>query len=296
MGRLSEFLNMNMALDTFTPKLLRHGIFNDVDFDPAHNLAVMEGEKIVGFMAGTLRTHFGENTRQGLIKLFAVREDYRRRGIAGSLLARLENMFREAGATEITIGYDGAIYFLGGCDPRYTEAYLFLRKKGFEQYGEALFLSADLRKPLPDISEIEKNLSAKGIQIVRARMEEKQEVSEWISEEFGEGWARETELAFRENDVTVWLAKKDGEVCGFAVGEAAFWGNFGPVGVQESLRGNRIGAVLLVRTLEDMGRHGDTVAWICTGRDRIAWYHRSCNARIDRIFWRMKKQLAAPAK
>ncbi|MEW6356607.1 MAG: GNAT family N-acetyltransferase [Planctomycetota bacterium] len=287
---LSAICMLSLPYDRLAPEDLRHGIFNDPGCEERWNLAAKESGRVVGFVVGALRQSDKEG-KLGLVKIFAVHPEAQRAGAATALFDRLEGALKGAGATEVIVGARGPLYFFGGLDPRYTEAYLFLTKRGYAKTADTFYLSVDLHQPLPDYTQLIAQRAAEGITFHRPAMAEKREVQEWILRAFGEGWRYETGLAFREEKVTVWIARAGGKVCGFAASNATGRDYFGPTGVADDQRGKGLGRVLLVKCLEDMQADGRPIAWIPTGLGRISYYYNGARARVGRVFWRMGKAL-----
>ena len=108
---------------------------------------------------------------------------------------------------------------------------------------------------------------------------------------FSKAWWFETSLAFRASEPTVHVAERAGEVVGFADYDATNFGLFGPTGVHESLRGRKVGAVLLRRCLQDMRALGYPYALIPTNLERLNFYYRECGSVVGRLFLRFQKRL-----
>ena len=68
-------------------------------------------------------------------------------------------------------------------------------------------------------------------------------------------------------------------MCGFGVYECTRRGYFGPTGVQEDLRGNGVGALLLLRCLEAMRDMGYAYA-IIGGVGPTKFYEKVCDAFV----------------
>ena len=109
---------------------------------------------------------------------------------------------------------------------------------------------------LPDAGETLEKLSRKGIEIKRAIAPEKHHVLNWVGEKFSKGWASECDAAFSNIPCSCFVAVKDSRIAGFACYDATARGFFGPIGVEETLRGTGLGKGLLTRTLEAMREAG----------------------------------------
>ena len=120
---------------------------------------------------------------------------------------------------------------------------------------------------LPDPTPLMAELKAKGIEIRRAGLAEKQVVVDWVRSHFWEVWAAECEASIEQRPVTCFVAvqkQKDlepsddpyqqppEELLGFACYDVAARGFFGPTGVHPECRGQGIGKALLLATLHAM--------------------------------------------
>ena len=280
-----------LSQDAFAPEDLEHTIFNDPFPDPAWTLVARASGEMVGVLNGALRQRKGQ-AKTGLVKLFAVLPAARRQGVATALFDRFEQMCRDAGAEAVRVGSQGPLYFFGGVDPRYTEAVIFLMNRGYEKSGDGFYLGVDLGQPLPRYDALIDKLAAQGIVFERPRLDQREEVREWVRATFGDGWAHETDLGFEHDPVSVWIARAKGAVCGFAASNATGREYFGPTGVGPDFRLKGIGRVLVVKCMEDMQGDGRRVGWIPTGLARVRYYHNAAGARVMRTFWAFGKTLA----
>lgn len=132
---------------------------------------------------------------------------------------------------------------------------------------------------LPDSAPFYQRVEEAGIRIVRALSPNQHVILDFIREEFGEGWASETQGAFANNPITCYIAIKDHKVIGFADFDATARGYFGPTGVKESERNQGIGAALLLKCLEAMREDGYGYA-IIGSAGPIHFYEQCCGARV----------------
>lgn len=109
---------------------------------------------------------------------------------------------------------------------------------------------------LPHWDNLRDRLSAQSVIIRRAIAPELHLVVKWVRENFGEGWASETTVAFSNHPVSCYIATQDGKTLGFACYDAACRNFFGPTGVAETERGRGVGKALLLATLEAMAADG----------------------------------------
>lgn len=109
---------------------------------------------------------------------------------------------------------------------------------------------------LPDSQRLREQLAKGGISLRRGLVPEKHKVIAWVRDNFSEGWASETEVAFTRQPVSCFIAVKDGKLAGFACHDVACRNFFGPTGVLPKSRKGGIGTALLLACLEDMKQQG----------------------------------------
>lgn len=132
---------------------------------------------------------------------------------------------------------------------------------------------------LPDSSELLTRLEAQGFLIRHPLPPEKHVIMAWVEKNFGKGWASECERTFSSLPVSSFIAIKDFEIIGFACYNATCKDFFGPTGVIEKMRGNGIGAALLLKSLEAMREQGYAYA-IIGGAGPTEFYTKIANAAI----------------
>jgi len=85
---------------------------------------------------------------------------------------------------------------------------------------------------------------------------EKHIIVNWVSDQFGAGWASETDVAISNRPRTCFIAVKEAVIIGFACYDATGLGFFGPIGVEQSYRGRGSGTALMTACLLDMKLRG----------------------------------------
>ncbi len=285
MGMALDILNESLEFDRFTYSLLYEKTYGDADFEPELALiGTMDGIPIAFWMAVVRRS-------TGFHKLFAVRPQFRRMGIGTALLTEIEDRLRRRGVEEVRVCEGAPNYFMPGLDPRYTAALLFFQRNGYEKFDKTYNMIADLCDIEPDEKTEDQLLKKYSIMVRRASRHDREAVMEFITREF-HGWEGEVSTALENDPPTIFIAELNGRVVGFSAHESNNLGTgwFGPMGTLKSMRGKGIGRVLLLRSLEDLKRLGfkqAIIPWV----GPIGFYHKNCGARIDRVFWRMRKIL-----
>jgi predicted N-acetyltransferase YhbS len=77
-------------------------------------------------------------------------------------------------------------------------------------------------------------------------------ILKWVSDQFGSGWAAETDAALSNRPRSCFVAVKDSMIIGFACYDATALGFFGPIGVAASHRRKGTGTALMTACLLDM--------------------------------------------
>lgn len=287
--QMSDFLNRNWEYDTINPTLLEEKLSGDPTADPSLCFTAYNKEEIVGFLFCVQRNIRG--VHYGYVKLFAVDKAWRRQKVGTSLYEQAEAILQKKGSTHLR-WYDVPLnYFMPGLDPRYTEAFCFAQKQGFQQFGESVNMLVDLRSRNWNTLLEEEALLEKGVEIRRAGPKDKADLIELLSKEWIL-WNNEVNMALRDDPPSVHVAFLHKKMVAFSVhnGNNKGTGWFGPMGTAPETRGLGLGGVLLKRCLEDMRLQGHThaiIPWVAP----IAFYAHYAGAKINRVFWRMEKQL-----
>jgi len=92
-------------------------------------------------------------------------------------------------------------------------------------------------------------------------------------------WADEVTVGFSRQPVSVFLAIQAGDIVGFCAYECTRRNYLGPMGVDESLRGEGIGRLLLLASLWSMREMGYSYA-IIGGVGPVEFYQKSCGATV----------------
>lgn len=286
---VARFLDQNKEFDTISPALLEEKLFDDPHADPELCFTAFYQGQVVGFIFAVRRSEKG--TKPGYIKLFAVEKTLRRQKIGSRLYDLAEKNLVQKGATMIR-WYDVPMnYLMPGLDPNYTEAWCFALSKGFKKTGEAINMIVNLSGMNWTTEQEEQKLKQKGLTIRRATIDDMPDLLELLSTEW-QLWNNEVEMAMKDTPPSVHIAFKDDTLKAFSVhnGNNKGTGWFGPMGTHPNLRGLGAGSILLKRCLHDMYLQGFKTAvipWV----GPVAFYAHYTKARINRVFWRIEKEI-----
>ena len=125
---------------------------------------------------------------------------------------------------------------------------------------------------LPEIPSVE------GVKIKAALACNKAQIMEFIRERWGDGWCGEAEKALLQQTPKLFIATEKGNIIGFACFDSTARDYFGPIGVDESCRGRKIGEALLLRTLHAMRDYGYGYAIIGDVGDAHGFYEKIAGA------------------
>ena len=132
---------------------------------------------------------------------------------------------------------------------------------------------------LPDASRHIKRASAGGLGVRRAEPWDRERMRGFTTSCFGDLWAIEADRAFNHSPITAYVAAQEGGIVAFAVYECTRRGFFGPAGVRDDLRGQGLGAALLLRCLESMREMGYAYA-VIGGVGPAEFYEKVCGAFV----------------
>jgi GNAT superfamily N-acetyltransferase len=234
------------------------------------------------------------------IRILAVKDSARGRGIGTVLLAAAESVISAAGiAYARTLDQPGN-YLAPGIDAEDEDTIEWLTRRGYERCGENTNLEIDVadnpRVSTARAQELADRARARGYVIRRAAREDMLLLRHEITRAFSPAWAFEVEraLGFDPPGVHLALCKSDGALAAFAVhdGNNQGLGWFGPGGTFAEHRKRGLGAALLLQCLVDVAAAGlpiCTVAWI----GPRGFYERAAGVAAERHFVVMRKDLGA---
>jgi len=293
-NQVKRLANLSLHEDTISDGSLRRITFEDPNYNSKYSLVALENGEVVGFVLGVRRlkepVEVVEAQKElAWVKLFAVREDCRRKGIANALFNDLENRLKEDGVKRIRISDYPFWYLFSGVDLKYEDAIDFLSGRGFRKAGETVDYEIDLLK-----FHVPKRISrikTSPLVIRKARQEDRETVFKWIKTEFSVFWAYEADASFKHASPKLWLAEEDGKIIGFSVYSTIEPHWFGPIGVLTEARSKGIGSILLFNCLRSMREEGQRHA-VIPWTSHLFFYTQVPGITRVRHYWIMEKTLA----
>ena len=254
--------------------------------------ALAPGGRMVGVVLGSMSSR---DPSTGHVDLLAVDPEQRRRGIGRALTARIEGALAGLGAAAVELAGNAPYYAWPGIDVRYTPAVCAAMAFGYEFQQAAWNMTADLSRPdaagLRSTAPAERRLADLGIAVRRAMPDDLPALVDFARTTFSAGWAGEIIHSVGRDHAGCHVAvAADGEVLGFAAYGSSRPSWFGPMGTAPAAQGTGIGSVLLRRCLADQKAAGQDrvqIGWV----GPVPFYSATVGARIERVFFRYRKQL-----
>nr|WP_225876141.1 GNAT family N-acetyltransferase [Infirmifilum lucidum] len=109
-------MNLSLSEDAIPDKTLRRITFDDPNYDGKYALVAVEDGKPIGFVLGVRRRREPKelvDVQRNLawVKVFAVKEEYRGKGVATALFDELEERLREDESERVRVSdYSCGIY------------------------------------------------------------------------------------------------------------------------------------------------------------------------------------------
>jgi GNAT superfamily N-acetyltransferase len=206
------------------------------------------------------------------VKFLAVHPRSQLRGLGTQMLGHLESFCRDNGALTVDIGDSAPFYVSPGVDVRITDAICFLQERGYRRIGDAVNQSVRLSY-LPE-PILETHL---------ATPDDYQRISPWLTEHHP-NWIAEVTRAIELETCVV-----HGDL-GFACYDVNRDGWFGPMATRPDVGTKGVGTATLLGALHRMraaGYEQADIAW----SGPLLFYLKTVGARINRVFWRFRKDL-----
>ena len=275
-----ECLDLDQDESTELPRLLWH---EDEGTTRVRLLAVT-GSEPVGVAIGSIQ---GE---EAFLDLIAVVPGARNGGVARRLLTEWERRATATGAIRLRAGENMKTYAWPGVDVRYTAGLCLLRRFGYERTNVVYNMDLPLEGFRGPSEERVERLAAAGIEVRRARHEDRDALAQHVRRLWTDIWLRETLIAVEKETPPLFLALRDGQIVGFA-GHGIYRPSFyGPIATDPAEQRHGVGAVLSALTLADMASRDVQTAQIgWVAETAIPFYSRSSGARLGRCFWMLAK-------
>lgn len=130
---------------------------------------------------------------------------------------------------------------------------------------------------LPDAAPMRAALAEQGVRIRPCRPYEAHALYEWVGRVFSSRWVSECTVAMAHTPCGCIIATYGHTIVGFACFDATARGFIGPMGVDPTARGRKIGAAVLITALEHMRALGYAYA-VIGGVGPAAFYEKSVGA------------------
>lgn len=298
LSALVRLWNRTMSDDPINDQRLQLNFIFDSHFDPNGLLVATADDDLVGFVLGlTPRADMPSDNAigTGVIVAIGIDASHRRQGVGTELLEQLEAHWRDSEVSTVQVGPWVPIYLTPGIDDSaYPGAIEFFTARGYEVGGRPVSMRALLTGyvPAPDVENINDALTVKGVDIRPALGDDaisllafaEQHFLHWLSYVRGNLRA----LVVADDASTLHIAVDGDDVIGFALTNGE---RFGPFGVNESYRGQGVGAVLLSRALCAMRAANIHTAYFLWTSDQTARLYGRHGFEIVRRFTMVSKNL-----
>lgn len=286
-----NLLNLSLSEDFVTDRSLKRITFDDPNYNKHYALVALEGGSVVGFLLGVKREKKPEElveAQKGLawIKVFAVKEEFRGKGIATKLFDELENRLKDSGTKKVRIADFPGWTLFSGVDLQYQVALTFLINRGFKKVGEAVDYEIDLLNFYIPKRVLKMDVSPAIVR--KAKESDKDKVLSWVRSEFSVFWEYEAGVGFMYDKPKLWIAEEGNDVIGFSVYSALEPHWFGPIGVSAKTRLKGVGSLLLFNCLKSMREEGQRIA-VIPWTSHLFFYTQVPGINKIRHYWILEK-------
>jgi mycothiol synthase len=264
-------------LEPVRPVELADLLYSRPPDDPRLRLVAEADGVIAGFAFGSV------HGAVGYVDTIAVAPAMQRRSVGTTLLDALESELLRRGSTTLQMGGNTWFYAWPGVDVRYTAALALAARAGYTERQVAQNMDVPLAAWVPGTAERSLRRHHNAAELRRADAADWPDLETFVRRQFGEVWRHEVDLALRRDRPTVFVARRDGRIVGFACHGVYRVDWFGPIGTDPHERGRGTGEALLRRCLDDLASAGLVAAeigWI----GPMGFYSRTVGATLGRRF------------
>ncbi len=301
MNEIISGWDTSLFYDTITHERFTQEVLLDENFDPGLALVAVSGGHVVGFSLGIKRKYpyltRGLEEGRGWISSFFIIPEYRRKGIGQKLLQKEEVLLKARGVKEITLCAYSPNYFTPGVDFKYPGGIPFFDVNGYVRGTDAVSMQRDLfTYTIPENTKKHLyELANKGTTFHMFTKQYMEKLLAFVDKEFGAGWVRNILIALRKGEAedTILIATdKQDNIIGYCMRKID--GNdarFGPIGVDESLRSEGIGGVLIDIQMEEMKKRSIYYMYfLWTHGDAMRFYERH-GLKVYRTYQLYRKKI-----
>lgn len=204
------------------------------------------------------------------LRVLGVHPAARKRGVGSALLASAEAVAGADGQTRLRTWDQPGNYLAPGLPGQAQETCAWFGRRGFIVAGEnenlLVALRGNPRLTPTAVAHAFDRVRDAGYRVERATAVDAETLLPWIAKAWHPAWAHECGLALAGTPATMFVARKAGAPCAFAVHDAnnRGLGWFGPAGTLPEHQSQGLGAALLLACLLDLPPALDTgtIAWI----------------------------------
>ncbi|MCI1881907.1 MAG: GNAT family N-acetyltransferase [Sporolactobacillus sp.] len=296
--------NKCLQTDPVTITRFRNLILLDANFDPQGLQLAFDNDDLVGALFGLIRLlpMYGTNLElgNGWITFFFVSGKYRQQNIGKQLLNNCLLFFKQNACHHIYFSSYAPNYIVPGIDrDHYAEGYRFLDKHDFEIVYPCVAMDLQLINfSIPEeLQKMIANKMAEGYYFRQCHAGDLYPLIQFATRDFNPDWGR----AIREGILqglpmeNIWVSYYQDKLVGFCLhgGYEGVLERFGPFGVDQAYRGEKIGKILLnlcLYSMKGQGLHGAWFLW--TGEKSAAGYlYKKTGFRVTRSFLVMKREI-----
>ncbi|MBI3006303.1 MAG: GNAT family N-acetyltransferase [Ignavibacteriales bacterium] len=292
-----ELWNRCLPRDEISLNSFHRKIILDSNFDEEGCFVAVAKKEVVGFLLSIRRRYpyfeLGLEPGKGWITVFFVHPEWRRRGIATSLLNSAEQFLTGVGVREIYVSDYTPNYFIPGVDlDAYSEAHQFLKSRQYQKVQSVYGMGRSLMDfSIPEtMAKRFHELEQSGYRVEVFSPKFTVKVLEFLREHYPGDLFRTALERLHENPECdeILVALRDGEVVGFShfLDE-----RFGPFGIGKEYLGRGLGPMLYYRTVDQMRKKGRRNLWLAWTTGRAKDFYHKVGLKVIRRHEIMKKPL-----